>query len=235
MKKSKNIFILFILFLSSMLFVTPAHANSCDALKPVLQNYYEASKNEDMDTYLSLVDMTYVKENMIENYEDYVRSAWEVYDTKDFKLNFYNCKTKDTDSLVYLNVQTSLTADGKDYDTARNYIATLHKINDAWKVRYIVDEDTYNQFQTSAGSLLFLDATKDTILTEMDNAEKLAEYGEFVENLDTTKYSTEVSNEVSSNTHSNNTKKGSGAWWAVILISILGLGAFLWHKHKNKS
>ena len=159
-----------------------ALADSCDELKPILDKYYGASQEENIDDYMSVMDIDYLRANLLDNYEDYVKSAWEVYDTKDYKLDIYNCRMEDVDALAYFNLSTTMLSEDQEVETQRNYVAFFSK-PDGWKIRYVMDEEIFSQFQSSLNTQLFLDATKDQIIKASEDAEAVLEYAKIEEEL----------------------------------------------------
>jgi len=159
-----------------------ALADSCDELKPILDKYYGASQEENINDYMSVMDIDYLRANLLDNYEDYVKSAWEVYDTKDYKLDIYNCRMEDVDALAYFNLSTTMLSEDQEVETQRNYVAFFSK-PDGWKIRYVMDEEIFSQFQSSLNTQLFLDATKDQIIKASEDAEAVLEYAKIEEEL----------------------------------------------------
>lgn len=205
-------------------------ADSCAELSPVVDAFYEASKNESLDAYMALIDTDYVRENLLDNYEEYVQSAWDVYDTKSYSVEYYNCKIEGTSALVYLNLDTTLVSDGTEQQVRRNYVGLLEKIG-TWKIRYVLDEDVFTQFQTSLHSQLFLDATKDIIINEIDNAEALIEQEQFEQSLEGQGYEDTVSEGSSNNSQSQN--DSSTLWFIIGFVLLLLAGGFVVWKRKH--
>ncbi len=179
----KNIFLLISIILLFIFINTPALADSCLELSPVLEKYYKAGQEENLEKYMEVMDQNYLRENLLNNYKDYVKSAWEVYDTKHYEIKKYNCKLDRENALMYFNLKSTLSAKEKDIETQRNYIALFHKIGEEWKIKYVMDEDIFSQFQSGLYAQLFLDASKDEIHKEVDKANQIIEYNKITEEL----------------------------------------------------
>lgn len=212
-----------------------ALADTCDELRPVLDKYYQASQEENIDAYMAVMDKDYLRENLLDNYEDYVKSAWEVYDTKEYKIENYNCKMEKDDALMYFNLSTTLLSEGQEISTQRNYVALFSNV-DGWKIRYVMDEDVFSQFQNSLYSQLFLDATKEEITKTVDDAEVVAEYAKTEEALLASDFENTISDAVPDRKiaqKQNNESGGSLLKYILFIIALLAVIAiFLNNKFK---
>gem|GEM_PF-2040898 len=113
----KNIILIISLSIISLSIVS---ANDCDILKPTLDQFYSASKDENLEEYMNIIDMDYI-ETMVENYDEYVKSAWEVYDVSDYEIKAYNCKIENDDAIFYFNLKSTLVGE-ETTEVQRNYI-----------------------------------------------------------------------------------------------------------------
>ena len=213
-----------------------ALADSCDELRPVLNKYYQASQEENIEAYMEVMDADYLRENLLDNYEDYVRAAWEVYDTKEYTIENFNCKMEESDALMYFNLKTKLLSEGQEVETQRNYIALFQKI-DAWKIRYVMDEDVFSQFQSSLHSQLFLDATKEELIKSVENAEAIVNYAQIEKELLSSDYENTVSEGLAARSSTKKDEKNNSSFLTIIFaIFIIGaLGFFLKNKYFKKN
>ncbi len=214
-----------------------ALADSCDELKPILDKYYGASQEENIDDYMSVMDVEYLRANLLDNYEDYVKSAWEVYDTKDYKLDIYNCKMEDIDALAYFNLSTTMLSEDQEVETQRNYVAFFSK-PDGWKIRYVMDEEIFSQFQSSLNTQLFLDATKDQIIKASEDAEAVLEYAKMEEELLASDFNDTVSEgvekkDVKNKINYNYKEKRNGKTIFLILFFLSPIAIFVFVKKKK--
>ncbi len=150
-------------------------ANDCDILKPVLEQFYSASKNENLKNYTDVMDMDYIKENMLDNYEDYVKSAWKVYDISNYEIKIYNCKIENDDAILYFNLKSSLLGEGKTIENQRNFIWIFHKLDD-WKIRYVMDEEIFDKYQDAKLGNLFVGATEEVLDKAIKDATETAQF-----------------------------------------------------------
>ena len=214
-----------------------ALADSCDELKPILDKYYGASQEENINDYMSVMDIDYLRANLLDNYEDYVKSAWEVYDTKDYKLDIYNCKMEDVDALAYFNLSTTMLSEDQEVETQRNYVAFFSK-PDGWKIRYVMDEEIFSQFQSSLNTQLFLDATKDQIIKASEDAEAVLEYAKMEEELLASDFNDTVSEgvekkDVKNKINYNYKEKRNGKTIFLILFFLSPIAIFVFVKKKK--
>lgn len=220
--RNYNFLKIFLLLILGSYFFIPiiARADDCLELTPILEKYYEAGQAEDIDAYMKVIDQEYVREHLLDNYEDYVKSAWEVYDTESFEMKVYNCKIEDSVALIYLNLKSFLSSEGEVVEIQRNYVGLLNKSDD-WKIRYILDEDVFSQFQSSLYSQLFLDATKDLIYNELDKAEQVLENVELTEQILAKNLSNQVTEGENPSQSSLEKKKGPRSYILFIIVLIV--------------
>ena len=210
-------------------------ADTCDELRPVLDKYYQASQEENIENYMSVMDEDYLRENLIDNYEEYVKSAWEIHDTKEYTLENYNCKMEEKNALMYFNLSTTLESEGQEISTQRNYIALFNKL-DSWKIRYVMDEDNFSQFQDSLYTQLYLDATEENIIKSVEDAEVVAEYAKIEEELLASDFDDTVADGVAPRKQtdgSDNSDDGNGFWYFILFLA-LSVGGYVYFKKYKK-
>lgn len=191
-------------------------ANDCDILKPTLDKYYSASKAENLEEFLKVIDIDYARKTLFENYEDYIKSAWEVYDISNYEIKAYNCKIENNDAIFYFNLKATLVA-GETIETQKNYIWIFHKLDD-WKIRYVMDEEIFDQYQDTKYENLFVWATEEVIdktIEEVNDLEKISEQwtgfdGQWIEkNADFEIWNKEIPNSMESDGLSKKTSSNS--------------------------
>ncbi len=208
-------------------------ADSCDELRPILDKYYKASQDENIDEYMTVIDVNYVRENLLDNYEEYVGSAWEVYDTKSYELSPYNCKMETEDALMYFNMKSTLVSEEGEVELQKNYVALFNNI-DGWKIKYVVDEEVFSQFQDALTSQLYLDATKDMIYAELDKADEVIAYEKLVEEIESGEYSDTVSEGVEKREITKTEDSGGSKLMYLLLFISIPIMIFIFAKNKIK-
>jgi len=207
MKKSIILVISLFIISSAIVF-----ANDCNILKPTLEQFYNASKDENLEDFMSVIDIDYAKENLFENYEDYVKSAWEIYDISDYKIKVYNCKIENNNAIFYFNLKSTLVWD-ETIEVQRNYIWVFHKL-DSWKIRYVMDEEIFDKYQNAKYGNLFVGATDaiiDKTISDVENSIEIAEqWTEYIEKL--MKENEERNIELLSDSAENLDGEDSGKW-----------------------
>jgi len=218
-------------------------ANDCTELQPVLDQFYSASKDENIEDFMAIIDQNYVKKNLLGNYEDYVKSAWKVYNVSDYKIIPYNCKIFWENAIFYFNLKSTIIWWGKTIHNQRNYVWIFHKL-DNWKIRYVMDEEIFDQYQEVNYSNLFVESTQDIIDKEIDNANQLVEE---IQQLSGQQNTWEImqSNDDYNNDESNNIEnniqpyKEKNFWWKrwkenykyrIIWIILLSIILFILYK-----
>lgn len=211
-------------------------ADDCGELRPIIDKYYKASQEENIDAYMSVMDQDYLRENLLDNYEDYVKAAWEVYDTKKYELNPYNCRLEENDALMYFNMKSTLVSNGEEVEIQKNYVALFDKL-DTWKIKYVVDEDVFSQFQDALTSQLYLDATKDITYDELDKADDLIAYDKMVQEIEKGNYQDNISEGVENRDNNLDYSEGkSSSKLFVTMIVVTGLlaGTIFYYKKKKR-
>jgi len=232
----KNIKILILVFVFIFNFQI-ALADSCDELKPIIDKYYQTSQEENIGSYMEVMDIEYLRENLLNNYEDYVKSAWEVYDTKDYELKLYNCRIENKEALMYLNLKSILLSQGEEVETQRNYVARFHNV-DGWKIKYVMDDDVFSQFQSSLHTELFLDATRDELIKSLDDSDVLLEYAQLEKDILANDFDDTISEGVQKkdtkkNIDHNYKEKESNKTILILLIIIIPIIVYIAKKKKK--
>lgn len=173
--------------------------SNCDTDFSNLEKFYEASKNEDFNSYISLMDTDYIYDYLAdkENYELYVKSAWEVYETKSYSVKLLKCNEIPTGSIVFSNVKSELVVEGEDVELDRDYAAIFEN----GRIQFVMDFETFMMHQNSAYMLQYYNYSKELVNKELEQAESLAAYLKNYEPV----------------------KKGFSWIWYVLLIMVIGL------------
>lgn len=204
----KYLILIIALFISNIGIVL---ADDCAELQPVLDQFYSASKDENIKDFMAIIDKDYVKKNLLDNYEDYVKSAWKVYDVSNYKITPYNCKIDWKNAIFYFNLKSTIIWGKKTVDSQRNYVWVFHKL-DNWKIRYVMDEENFDKYLNAKYSNLFVKGTKDIIDKEINNANQLVKEAQQLSGqLDTWKVIQSNNNDNYKNNKANNIKKIF--WW----------------------
>ena len=194
-----------------VLLMLPTVFADCETDFSTLEKYYEASKNEDYDSYIALIDTNYVYDYLADEqaYADYVKSAWEVYDTEKYELELLKCNELETGSIIFFNVKATLLSDGEKIKLNRDYAAVFEN----GKIQFVMDMDLFSLHQSQAYLLQYYNVTKPIIDEELDKAEAISNY---IEN-----------NEI------DYEKKNNSSWVFIIIIVIIAIaGLFYFKKEK---
>lgn len=177
---------------------------SCSDDIQTLEKYYEASKNEDYDKYISLMDTDYIYEYLAEEeyYRYYVEAAWEVYNTIDYELDIIKCNEVPEGSIIFLEVDSKIESEGETFDIARIYAAVLEN----GKIQFVMDYDTFAYHQNLAYTAMYFNDTRDIMEDTLDEAEKIIEYYETFE--------------------MPKEKKGFSWLWVIFFVLLMGTGVF---------
>jgi len=234
--KNFKILICFVVF-SFVFSFSVVRADDCDDLRPILDKFYQASQEENMEVYMALMDHDYLRDNLLDNYEDYVKSAWEVYDTKKYTIEDYNCKIEEVNAIMYFNLKATFVSQNQEAETQRNFIALFSKL-DSWKIRYVMDEDVFSQFQSSLHTQLFLDATKENLIKSEEDIGAVMEFAKMEEELLASDFEDTVTNGIVSRKlisgDENIYDKGNSFLYFILFIVLAGGGGFIFYKIKNK-
>lgn len=228
-KKVNNVLSL-ILILFSLIF-TVSGAVNCDDLYEVVDKYYKISQDENYNEYIKLMDTDYIYKNLAdeESYKNYVKSAFEVYETKDYEIKYHKCNEiyDGKEALVFFNMESTISAEGKDFDLQRDYVASLRNVNNVWKIQFVMDLETFSFHQNMMYNLMYLNETKEILV---QNVEDLEEYEAYLENIE------KIESEIEENSSS------SFLYWILIIVISIVLfliarkfGHKIVHTVKNKT
>lgn len=156
---------------------------SCEADFSTLEQFYESSKNEDFNTYISLMDTEYIYDYLAdkEYYENYVKAAWDVYETKSYLIDLLKCNEIPTGSIIFANVKSTLIAEGEEIDLDRDYAAVFEN----GKIQFVMDFETFMMHQNYAYMLQYYNYTSELVNEELNDAESLIQYLETYEPIET--------------------------------------------------
>ncbi len=182
-KKNQKSFILFTITILMLPFVF-YESFACDDLYSLIDKYYSVSKQENYDEYIQLMDTEYIYKNIAdsESYENYVKSAFEVYDTKDYDIKYHKCVKilDDSEALVFFNMKSSINSDGKTYNLQRDYVASLRDSN-GFKIQFVMDLETFSFHQNMMYSLMYINQTKDILEKDIKHIEEYEKYNENIQ------------------------------------------------------
>jgi len=197
--------IVLILLLNSFVYA------SCSDDILTLEKFYEASKNEDYDAYISLMDTDYIYEYLAEEeyYRYYVEAAWEVYNTIDYELDIIKCNEIPGGSIIFLEVDSKIESEGETFDIERIYAAVFEN----GKIQFVMDHDTFAYHQNLAYTAMYFNDTKDIMKDTFDEAEKIIDYYENFEMPE---------------------KKGFSWFFILFLVGMAGLiPALVYYRHNS--
>lgn len=177
-----------------------AYANCAEDLE-TLEAYYEASMNEDYEAYIALMDTEYIYEYLADEryYRYYVEAAWDVYDTIEYSLDIIKCDELPTGSVIFVEVDSRIEAEGETFDIERVYVAVFEQ----GKIQFVMDYETFAFHQNHAYALQYFEETQDIIERSLAQSEHLLEHYE------TAPTTTEPS-------------QRSGWLWLVVVAALLG-------------
>lgn len=164
-----------------LIIILPVVYADCDSDWQALESFYEASKNEDYDAYISLMDTDYIYEYVAdeEYYEQYVKAGWEVYDTLSYEIEQEKCNDIGYGSVIFFNLESELEAEGEDFDIDRIYVAVFEE----GRLQFVMDLETFSLHQNQAYLLQYYNVTKNILKEEAREAEAKMEYVEVEEEL----------------------------------------------------
>jgi len=144
-KMKKIIFATMCMILLSSLIVFAA-----DSPTDVLKDYYEADKNEDIDTMMSLTDFSHVDTADLGEFKGDMRKTLEAlaasFDTKSYAISGEYVQESGDDALVFYHLETELEdKKGKTAELDLDFVAVMHKTDGKWKIVYMQPKDTFEQ------------------------------------------------------------------------------------------
>lgn len=133
-----------------MLLVLPVIGLAADTPWDVVQQYYEADKNEDIDTLMSLTDFSHVDAGDLDQFKADMRTSLEtlaeLFDTKSYTLSNENVNINGNDAFVFYHQNSLLEdSDGQTAEVDLDFVAVMYNVNGEWKITYTQPKDTFEQ------------------------------------------------------------------------------------------
>lgn len=129
-----------------LLLSTIVSASPMDALR----QYYEADKNEQIDTMMELTDFSHVDPADLSDFKQRTREMMEtlvdIFDTKSYSISGEYVHESGDDALVFYHLKTELIdKKGKTAEIELDFVAVMHKTANKWKVVYLQPKDSFEQ------------------------------------------------------------------------------------------
>ncbi len=133
-----------------MLLVLPVIGLAADAPWDVVQQYYEADKNEDIDAIMALTDFSHVDTGDLDQFKADMRTSLEalaeLFDTKSYTLSDEDVNINGNDAFVFYHQNSVLEdLDGQTAEVDLDFVAVMQNVNGDWKITYTQPKDTFEQ------------------------------------------------------------------------------------------
>lgn len=140
----------FMIGFTCMLLVLPVIGLAADTPWDVVQQYYEADKNEDIDTLMSLTDFSHVDSADLDQFKADMRMSLEtlaeVFDTKSYTLSNEDVNINENDAFVFYHQNSVLEDfDGQTAEVDLDFVAVMRNVDGNWKITYTQPKDTFEQ------------------------------------------------------------------------------------------
>ena len=188
-----------LLVLGIALLLMPIAFADCTADYATLERFYDASMHEHYDDYITLMDTAYIYDYVAdeESYKNYVTSAWDVYDTKEYELSLQKCDELENGSILFFHAKSVLVAEKETFPLEREYVAVLEH----GKIQFVMDLETFSFHQSQAYMLQYYNQTQALVNEELATVEEMSDYAQSFDH--------------------RASKSPSALWWASIMMILL--------------
>lgn len=118
--------VIFFLSLISMIAFAASIGNT-------VNTYYEASKQEDIESYMSHIDTSEMETDEIEHIKELTLGIWDVYDTDHYTVSNLEYFTESEYSMAQYTLNASVSG-AENFEFELEYVMLLHDIDGNWKV-----------------------------------------------------------------------------------------------------
>ena len=149
-----------------MILIVSSSLVSADPILDVLNEYYEADMNEDIDKMIKLTDFTVVEKDERKQFQEDTRTIMtalaEVYDTVSYDISEEIVFENDDEAMVIYKLNAEIKDRNGDNAVINTYyIGVMHKSN-KWKITFTQPKAIYEQ------NMLMMDVV-DTAATNLEN------------------------------------------------------------------
>ena len=190
--------------------------------KNVLVQYYESSKQKDINTYIKLHDENYLLGIYGEEYKEFITEMLQIIDIENYAIKYQYYTENDEAITLFFNLNANTIIDGEKIKMDNDLVAFYTKTIQGPKLRYIMLQTVFKEQMITETILL---ATTDSIrLEEQDLVEEAKQKGiitnEQIENMFDSKRTTNLLKPII-----------KVIFW--ILLIIIFLGAIYYTKNKR--
>ncbi len=159
------------------------------SVQTVVNNYYQASADENMDRFLSTMDLSEYTADDISSMKTIIQKIWDNYDTDYFSIRNFHY-TQDGDYALAKYTLNASISGAEDITYQLDYVMLLHYTQGDWKVVWVKPLQEYLDESDNISALLTADAAINLSYEdyESDVSKKEPSFtldGEEMENLDT--------------------------------------------------
>jgi len=152
--KTMKTFLTFVLLCSFMVLMLAHGASAFGAkeeLEGILTTFYQASVDEDVDMYMSVLDELYIEQVSAEMgegfvYAEFVAGTFDYFDTDRFSLDDLQFYGDEASALVTYSLKAKASSkDGEKLDIDNDMIAFFWNYDGEWKLRWTMLRTTFDE------------------------------------------------------------------------------------------
>ncbi len=216
-KMKQKIILLFLLIVLLVLTSTIiVAATSEDDAKEIINNFYAYSQSKDVDSYLNLFDVNYLKNIYGEDYKTYISEGISLVDIELYNID-YQYITEDNDGLsLFYNLKATAIIDGSKEKIDNDLVALFSKTPQGLKLKYIILQS--NLVEKMNQETILLDSLISAVDENSDLVKQAEQEGIKINPLELKSSSTGI----------------SWCWWCLLVLIIFGLIFFKIKSKKHK-
>jgi hypothetical protein len=212
---SKTILIVIIL----MLFILPVHALMLEDAKVIVDNYYQYSKEKNVDAYSELFDKEYASEIYGENYKIFFKEVLNYADISNYEISYQYYSESDESLTLFFNLKGDALVEDQSVKMDNDLVAFFSKTDNVLKLRYIILQETF--IEQMNREVIYMSAIASMTEEQSDLKKEAEEKG--IELID---YKSLFEERI--NNHNN-----KSFFWIIAIIALIILGLFIFKKEQS--
>ncbi len=126
------------------------------SIENTVNEYYESSKQEDIESYMDHIDTSEMEEDEIDHIRELSLGIWEAYDTDHYTVSNLKYFTESDYSMAQYTLNASVSG-AEDFEFELDYVMLLHRIDGSWKVVSSMPYEEYVNLSEESRALEAID------------------------------------------------------------------------------
>jgi len=131
-------------------------ASFAASIEDTVNTYYEASKQENIESYMDHIDTSEMENDEIEHIRELTLGIWEAYDTDHYTVSSLEYFTESDYSMAQYTLNASVSG-AENFEFELEYVMLLHNVDGNWKVVSSMPYEEYANLTEESRALESID------------------------------------------------------------------------------